>query len=94
MNREKFYEEAEKLGIGNTPLIPYEEDFEADIFVKNEAMNASGSVKDRAALAMVPQPMIAIFIVFLRSSIFLRQRRNRFQFPPLYHTPPEMSSGL
>ncbi|MGN1066897.1 MAG: PLP-dependent cysteine synthase family protein, partial [Candidatus Fimimonas sp.] len=53
MNREKFCEEAEKLGIGDTPLIPYEEDFEADIFVKNEAMNASGSVKDRAALAMV-----------------------------------------
>lgn len=48
-----FKEEAEKLGIGNTPLIPYEEDFDADIFVKNEAMNASGSVKDRAALAMI-----------------------------------------
>lgn len=48
-----FKEEAGKLGIGNTPLIPYEEDFDADIFVKNEAMNASGSVKDRAALAMI-----------------------------------------
>lgn len=53
MNRETFIKEAEKLGIGDTPLIPYEEDFGADIFVKNEAMNASGSVKDRAALAMV-----------------------------------------
>lgn len=48
-----FKVEAEKLGIGNTPLIPYEEDFDADIFIKNEAMNASGSVKDRAALAMI-----------------------------------------
>lgn len=48
-----FKEEAAKLGIGNTPLIPYEEDFDADIYIKNEAMNASGSVKDRAALAMI-----------------------------------------
>lgn len=53
MNKEQFYQEAEKLGIGDTPLIPYEEDFDADIYVKNEAMNASGSVKDRAALAMI-----------------------------------------
>lgn len=53
MNKQKFYEEAAKLGIGNTPLIPYEEDFDADIFIKNEAMNASGSVKDRAALAII-----------------------------------------
>lgn len=48
-----FKEEAAKLGIGNTPLIPYEEDFDADIFIKNESMNASGSIKDRAALAMI-----------------------------------------
>lgn len=48
-----FKEEAAKLGIGNTPLIPYEEDFDADIYIKNEAMNASGSIKDRAALAMI-----------------------------------------
>ncbi len=48
-----FKIEAEKLGIGDTPLVPYEEDFDADIFIKNEAMNASGSVKDRAALAMI-----------------------------------------
>lgn len=48
-----FKEEAQKLGIGDTPLIPYEEDFDADIYIKNEAMNASGSVKDRAALAMI-----------------------------------------
>ena len=48
-----FRKEAELLGIGNTPLIPYEEDFEADIYVKNEGMNASGSVKDRAALGMI-----------------------------------------
>ncbi len=48
-----FKEEAAKLGIGDTPLIPYEEDFDADIYVKNEAMNASGSVKDRPALAMI-----------------------------------------
>ncbi len=53
MDKSKFYAEAQKLGIGDTPLIPYEEDFPADIFVKNEAMNASGSVKDRAALAMI-----------------------------------------
>lgn len=48
-----FRKEASLLGIGDTPLIPYEEDFDADIFVKNEAMNASGSVKDRAALSMI-----------------------------------------
>ncbi len=53
MNKQTFLTEAQKLGIGDTPLIPYEEDFDADIFVKNEAMNASGSVKDRAALAMI-----------------------------------------
>ena len=49
----EFRKEARPLGIGDTPLIPYEEDFDADIFVKNEAMNASGSVKDRAALGMI-----------------------------------------
>ncbi|MCM1533050.1 MAG: cysteine synthase A [Corallococcus sp.] len=53
MNGQLFKSIASQLGIGNTPLIPYEEDFDADIFVKNEAMNASGSVKDRAALAMI-----------------------------------------
>lgn len=53
MNVEQFRKVADELGIGNTPLIPYEEDYEADIFIKNEAMNASGSVKDRAALAMI-----------------------------------------
>lgn len=53
MNIEQFKKVADELGIGSTPLIPYEEDYEADIFIKNEAMNASGSVKDRAALAMI-----------------------------------------
>lgn len=53
MNIEKFKSTAASLGIGDTPLIPYEEDYEADIYVKNEAMNASGSIKDRAALAMI-----------------------------------------
>ena len=53
MDKVKFYSEAQKLGIGNTPLIPYEEDFDADIFIKNESLNAGGSVKDRAALAMI-----------------------------------------
>ena len=53
MNEQQFKAVADELGIGNTPLIPYEEDYEADIFIKNEAMNASGSVKDRAALAMI-----------------------------------------
>ena len=48
-----FRKEAVALGIGDTPLIPYEEDYDADIFVKNEAMNASGSVKDRPALGMI-----------------------------------------
>ena len=48
-----FRKEAALLGIGDTPLIPYEEDFDADIFIKNEGMNASGSVKDRAALGMI-----------------------------------------
>ena len=48
-----FNKEAEQLGIGNTPLIPYEEDFDADIYVKNESMNASGSLKDRVALYMI-----------------------------------------
>lgn len=53
MDKVQFYSEAQKLGIGNTPLIPYEEDFDADIFIKNETINAGGSVKDRAALAMI-----------------------------------------
>ena len=53
MNLEVFKKASEALGIGGTPLIPYEEDFDADIYVKNEAMNASGSVKDRAALCMI-----------------------------------------
>ena len=48
-----FRKEAKLLGIGDTPLIPYEEDFDADIYIKNEGMNASGSVKDRAALGMI-----------------------------------------
>ena len=48
-----FRKEAELLGIGNTPLIPYEENFEAYIYIKQEGMNASGSVKDRAALGMI-----------------------------------------
>ena len=48
-----FYKNAGSLGIGNTPLIPYEEDLEADIYIKNEAMNASGSIKDRVALGMI-----------------------------------------
>lgn len=48
-----FRKEARLMGIGDTPLIPYEEDFDADIFVKNEAMNVSGSVKDRPALGMI-----------------------------------------
>lgn len=53
VDKQQFLQEAEALGIGNTPLMPYEEDFAADIFVKNECMNATGSVKDRAALAMI-----------------------------------------
>ena len=53
MDKIRFYAEAQQLGIGNTPLIPYEEDFDADIFIKNESLNAAGSVKDRAALAMI-----------------------------------------
>ena len=50
-----FYKHATPLGIGNTPLIPYEEDFEADIFVKDETQNATGSIKDRPALQMILQ---------------------------------------
>lgn len=53
MNEQKYKQLSAELGIGNTPLIPYEEDFDADIYIKNEAMNASGSVKDRAALALI-----------------------------------------
>lgn len=53
MDKIRFYAEAQQLGIGNTPIIPYEEDFPADIFIKNESLNAAGSVKDRAALAMI-----------------------------------------
>ena len=55
ISKQKFYQEATPLGIGNTPLIPYEEDFDADIYVKDESQNASGSVKDRSALAMILQ---------------------------------------
>lgn len=52
---DKLYleQQAQLLGIGNTPLIPYEEDFDADIYVKDETQNASGSIKDRSALAMI-----------------------------------------
>lgn len=53
MNIERFKQLSAELGIGDTPLIPYEEDYPADIYIKNEAMNAGGSIKDRAALAMV-----------------------------------------
>lgn len=53
MDKKLFESVAETLGIGSTPLIPYEEDLPADVYVKNEAMNATGSVKDRAALAMI-----------------------------------------
>ncbi len=53
MNEQKFKQLSAELGIGNTPLIPYEEDFDADIYIKNEAMNASGSIKDRAALTLI-----------------------------------------
>ena len=53
MNIERFKQISAELGIGDTPLIPYEEDYPADIYIKNEAMNAGGSIKDRAALAMV-----------------------------------------
>lgn len=55
MDKQLFYTEAEKLGIGNTPFMPYEEDFDADIFFKQENYNASGSIKDRPALAMILQ---------------------------------------
>ncbi len=55
MNKQLFYTEAQKLGIANTPLMPYEEDFDADIFFKAESFNASGSIKDRPALAMILQ---------------------------------------
>ena len=48
-----FRKQARLLGIGDTPLIPYEEDFDADIYIKNESMNASGSIKDRTALGMI-----------------------------------------
>ena len=53
MNIERFKQLSAELGIGDTPLIPYEEDYPSDIYIKNEAMNAGGSIKDRAALAMV-----------------------------------------
>ena len=48
-----YRKEAAALGIGDTPLIRHENEFEADIFIKNESMNASGSVKDRPALGMI-----------------------------------------
>lgn len=48
-----FRKEAAALGIGDTPLIRHENEFEADIFIKVESMNASGSVKDRPALGMI-----------------------------------------
>lgn len=53
MDEQRFKQISVELGVGHTPLIPYEEDFDADIYIKNEAMNASGSVKDRAALCMI-----------------------------------------
>ena len=51
----QFYKNATPMGIGNTPLLPYEEDFDADIFFKQESMNVTGSIKDRPALAMILQ---------------------------------------
>ncbi len=51
----QFYKHATPLGIGSTPLLPYEEDFDADIFFKQESMNVTGSIKDRPALAMILQ---------------------------------------
>ena len=48
-----FRKEAQLLGIGNTPLVWYEEEYAGDIYIKNESFNASGSVKDRAALGMI-----------------------------------------
>ncbi|MBR2985331.1 MAG: cysteine synthase family protein [Clostridia bacterium] len=51
----QFYKNATPMGIGNTPLLPYEEDFDADIFFKQESMNVTGSIKDRSALAMILQ---------------------------------------
>ena len=48
-----FRKEAALLGIGDTPLIRHENEYEAEIFIKNESMNASGSVKDRPALGMI-----------------------------------------
>ena len=48
-----YRKEAVALGIGDTPLIRHENEFEADIFIKNESMNASGSIKDRPALGMI-----------------------------------------
>ena len=48
-----YRKEAAAIGIGDTPLIRHENEFEADIFIKNESMNASGSVKDRPALGMI-----------------------------------------
>jgi len=43
-------------GIGNTPLIKIEkltDSDSADIYVKFEAANPTGSMKDRMALAMI-----------------------------------------
>lgn len=53
ITKTEFDAAAKDLGIGNTPLLPFEEDLPADVYFKYEAMNASGSVKDRAALAMI-----------------------------------------
>lgn len=53
ITKTEFDEAARALGIGETPLLPFEEDLPADVYFKYEAMNGSGSVKDRAALAMI-----------------------------------------
>lgn len=53
ITKTEFDGAARALGIGETPLLPFEEDLPADVYFKYEPMNGSGSVKDRAALAMI-----------------------------------------
>lgn len=48
-----FVNQAKKLGIGDTPLLRYDCECAANVFFKQESMNPGGSVKDRAALALI-----------------------------------------
>ena len=56
--KQLFFQLAQQLNIGNTPLTAlYSADNGAKVLVKEEYRNATGSIKDRTALAMIADAM-------------------------------------